>query len=265
MGQKLLRSINRRTLRKLKNWLDFQKDKKNFVKLLASDHAQNKLPWRLGDDYPIMNEKKATNGNAGGHYFHQDLLVAQQIFLKKPKRHLDVASRMEGFVTHVASYRKIEVMDIRPQTRPIPNVIFIKRDLMLPIKPQEKEKFDSISCLHALEHFGLGRYGDDIDPWGHKKGMANMVALLKKKGILYFSTPFGERRIMYNAHRVFDMNYLLTWFAEVNLKVIEFSYIDDHDNLHINQPLKKTLIDKNYGVKNYGCAIFQLQKAASSI
>jgi hypothetical protein len=30
---------------------------------------------------------------------------------------------------------------------------------------------DSLSCLHALEHFGLGRYGDPIDPRGHEKGI----------------------------------------------------------------------------------------------
>jgi len=52
-------------------------------------------------------------GSASGHYFHQDLLVASFIFKKNPSRHIDIASRIDGFVAHVASFRKIDVMDVR--------------------------------------------------------------------------------------------------------------------------------------------------------
>ena len=49
---------------------------------------------------------------------------------------------------------------------------------------QEKNKmmFDSISCLHALEHFGLGRYGDMIDPQGYEKGLFNISSYLTLGG-----------------------------------------------------------------------------------
>ncbi|MGI9461449.1 MAG: DUF268 domain-containing protein [Alphaproteobacteria bacterium] len=260
--KKIIRSIDKRTTLKIKNWLAFQKDKKQFAKLLAKNQQHN-IAWRFSKNYPIMNEKNLTSGNAGGHYFHQDLLVARRIFQHKPKRHLDVGSQIEGFVAHVASYRKISVMDIRPQKKPIPNVDFIQRDMMQPVKKNsisEKEKFDSLSCLHTLEHFGLGRYGDRIDPMGDKKGMINLIALLKKNGYLYFSVPIGKQRIMYNAHRIYAIAYLLDWFKDLKLRVIEFSYIDDDDNLYENQLLSEEKIANNYGVKNYGCAIFQLQK-----
>jgi|TARA_B110000037_G_scaffold217911_1_gene279885 hypothetical protein len=51
---------------------------------------------------------------------------------------------------------------------------------------------DSLSCLHTLEHFGSGRYGDKIDPVGHIKGFQNLVKMLKKNGILYISFPISN-------------------------------------------------------------------------
>ena len=68
---------------------------------------------------------------------------------------------------------------------------------------------DSISSLHALEHFGLGRYGDKIDPYGYMKGITNITKVLKSKGIFYFSVPMGKQRIEFNAHRIFNLRYLL--------------------------------------------------------
>jgi hypothetical protein len=63
---------------------------------------------------------------------------------------------------------------------------------------------DSLSCLHALEHFGLGRYGDPIDPSGFERGLCNMASLLTKGGIFYLSVPIGIDRVEFNANRVFD-------------------------------------------------------------
>ncbi|MDI9313745.1 MAG: DUF268 domain-containing protein [Hydrotalea sp.] len=259
--KKILKSINKRTWRKFRQHLAFKQDKKKFAAMLLRDQPHH-TAWPLAEDYPIMDEKKLTSGDAGGHYFHQDLLVAQWLFKNKPRRHLDVGSRIDGFIAHVASYREIDVMDIRPQKKTIPNVRFIQRDLMLPIKTSEREKFDSISCLHTLEHFGLGRYGDTIDPLGDKKGMAHLLAMLQKNGYLYFSVPMGKQRVAYNAHRIYNATYLLDWFKDMKLKVINFSYVDDHDNLHKNVRLAPQKISQNYGVNNYGCAIFQLQKTA---
>ena len=90
---------------------------------------------------------------------------------------------------------------------------------------------DSISCLHALEHFGLGRYGDKIDPDGHLKGFRNITKMLKTNGVFYFSVPMGRQRIEFNAHRVFGMSYLLNWVS-VDYDIISFSYIENKGVLH---------------------------------
>jgi SAM-dependent methyltransferase len=160
-----------------------------------------------------------------GHYFHQDIHVARKIFLNKPIRHLDIGSRTDGFVAHVSVYREIEIIDIREQMSNVKNIKFRLADLMN--MPKDiMNSYDSISSLHAIEHFGLGRYGDPIDYFGHVKALENIHKILKINGIFYFSTPIGSQRIEFNAHRVFALKYLINLFAE-NYKTKSFSYVND--------------------------------------
>lgn len=152
---------------------------------------------------PCLHDAQAEGGATQSEYFWQDLYVARQIAQAKPGRHVDVGSRVDGFVAHVASYRAIEVMDIRPITAEVPGVIFRQVDLMqLPAHFQQC--CDSLSCLHALEHFGLGRYGDPVQPLGHQDGLRNLARMLQPGGTLYLSSPVGLPRVLFNSHRVFD-------------------------------------------------------------
>jgi hypothetical protein len=59
---------------------------------------------------PILVDYTDNAGSSQGHYFHQDLLVASMICKKNPIKHIDIGSRIDGFVAHVASFRPIEVM-----------------------------------------------------------------------------------------------------------------------------------------------------------
>lgn len=159
------------------------------------------------DLVPCLHDWYQEGGTAKGEYFWQDLLVARMVRAADPVRHVDVGSRIDGFVAHVASFREVEVFDIRPITSRIPGVIFRQMDLMQPVRLAEADDAgycDSLSCLHALEHFGLGRYGDPIDPLGYRRGIANMAALLQPNGTLYLSVPIGQERVEFNANRVFD-------------------------------------------------------------
>ncbi len=151
---------------------------------------------------PCLHDRAEEGGTAKGEYFWQDLYVARMIYQAKPVRHVDIGSRFDGFVAHVASYREIEVIDIRPIQAVIPGVVFMRMDMMSS-KVTMENYCDSISCLHALEHFGLGRYGDPLDPEGHVKGLQNIAKLLKLSGRLYLSVPIGLERIEFNANRVF--------------------------------------------------------------
>ena len=213
--------------------------------------------FNFGKKYPILSERYLESGTLSGHYFHQDLLVAQKIYKNSPTKHVDIASRTDGFVAHLAVFREIEVLDIRKLNSSVNNIIFRQADLMK--LPENMVNYcDSISSLHAIEHFGLGRYGDPIDYFGHLKAIENITKMLKAGGTFYFSVPIGEQRIEFNAHRVFSIDYLMGVFSE-KYTIKTFSYVDDNGDLYKNITLEAEKTKANYGC-SWGCGIFELVK-----
>ncbi|MBI4855212.1 MAG: DUF268 domain-containing protein [Acetobacterium woodii] len=208
--------------------------------------------------YPCIEDRFSESGTAKGHYFHQDLLVAQRIYSNKPIIHVDIGSCIEGFVAHVASYRRIEVIDIRPLSINIKNIKFSQIDIVADLQDNLLNYCDSLSCLHALEHFGLGRYGDRVNFNGHIDGLNNIYKILQKNGKFYFSAPIGPQRIEFNAHRVFSLKYLIEIF-QGKFSIDYFAYVDDRGNLHENVMLSEKNISNNYDC-NYGCGIFEMTK-----
>jgi hypothetical protein len=207
---------------------------------------------------PQLEDRYDASGLIRGHYFHQDLLIASRIFINNPEHHIDVGSRVDGFVAHVASFRKISVIDIRNLNNKTQNIEFLQADMMATLPSGLNNSCDSLSCLHALEHFGLGRYGDKVCWDGHLLGFRNLVLLLKQGGIFYFSVPIGKQRIEFNAHRVFSIEYLLKMF-EGTMDVVNFSYVDDAGDLLTNVLLTSEKISNNCNCL-YGCGIFELRK-----
>lgn len=238
----------------------------NLYKLLhLADHLKYRKDYKqfqlLGGNithqHEIISDFNAQAGSAKGHYFHQDLLVASLIHQKKPGRHIDIGSRVDGFVAHVASYREIEVIDVRDlEHTGHKNIVFKKADLMASKNPLI-EATDSLSCLHVIEHFGLGRYGDPVDPLGHIKGFNNILKMLKSNGTLYISFPIGRKNeIHFNAHRVFHPNDIFNWAYDKNsLSLERFDYVDDAGDLHQNFNLSQGEIDVSYG-----CGIYSFIK-----
>jgi SAM-dependent methyltransferase len=205
---------------------------------------------------PCLHDKNDEAGNSKGEYFLQDLYVAKRIFNANPIRHLDVGSSFDGFVAHVASYREIDVLDIRPINSKLPGIKFKQFDLMNPIVDND-EKYDSISCLHALEHFGLGRYGDPINIDGHEKGLENISELLTPNGLLYLSVPIGISRVEFNANRVFSPNYIIKLANSKKLSLIDFILIKD--GLINENYMDQKLIEKLEGIR-YALGIFIFKK-----
>lgn len=223
-------------------------------------YFRDKKQWmksggKIDKTFMVLSDFRDSAGVAKGHYFHQDLLVANYIFLKNPERHIDVGSRIDGFVAHVASFREIEVLDVRPLPATAhTNIVFTQADLM---NDCGERITDSLSCLHAIEHFGLGRYGDPIDVLGHEKGIENLAKMLKKDGFLYLSFPIGNTdQVHFNAHRVLHPKTILRYESVKNmLELKQFDYVDDKGNLHRGADLETT------GEKvRYGCGIYTFKK-----
>jgi SAM-dependent methyltransferase len=210
----------------ISGWSRYAKDRA--VIRAAAEKAG--IPW--GRELPILTEWNQSSGSLGA-YFRQDQLVARWIHADQPERHVDVGSRLDGFIGHLSVFRDVDVIDIRPQPHPVHNVRFHQLDLMQDLPGEWIGCTPSLSCLHTIEHFGLGRYGDALDLTGHLKGLEQLKKLVRPGGCLYLSTPIGPERIEFNAHRVFAAETLTGWFSD-GWTIERFAVIDDADVLHEN-------------------------------
>jgi len=210
---------------------------------------------------PCLNDWYEEGGATRLEYFWQDLLVARRIFAAGPRKHVDVGSLVGGFVAHVASFREIEVFDVRPISAKIPGVSFKQADLMQPVTGMA-DYCDSLSCLHALEHFGLGRYGDPIDPKGFERGFLNMAALLQDDGVFYLSVPIGIERVEFNANRVFDPRTILKLAAQNALGLSTLTVI--HPGIRIEAIAPDAAQLSRLANQRYALGIFEFQKRAKA-
>ena len=208
--------------------------------------------------YPIYADRFGAAGTASGHYFHQDLFVARQVFARNPKRHVDVGSSVYGFVSHVATFRHIEVFDIRPLTTQVAGITFVRQNVMN-LDSEFHNYADSVSCLHALEHFGLGRYGDPVDYDGWRRGLQALTLMLVPGGTLYLAVPTGEpQRTEFNAHRVFSLPFL-RGVLEEDFVVESLAFVNDAGDLVPSVDPHSEEADQSLGA-NYGCSIWVLTK-----
>ena len=111
----------------------------------------------------------------------------------------------------------------------------------------EDNSIESISALHSIEHFGLGRYGDPIDPDADHKAMQSLQRVLKPGGKLYFAVPIGKQRLCYNAHRIYNPLNIIKYFNKLelvsfdacsdnlNTKFVKNAKMEDYVNLNLGQ------------------------------
>src|SRR5581483_400021 len=105
----------------------YRANREEFMRQRASSRSGG--DFAVGDDRACLADRFAAAGEARGHYFHQDLLVASWIHAAAPARHVDVGSRVDGFVAHVASFRPVDVIDIRPLATSWEQITFHQRDI----------------------------------------------------------------------------------------------------------------------------------------
>lgn len=178
---------------------------------------------------PILSDKVETAGIAKGHYFWCDLITARWIRDDNPDDLLDVGSRIDGFVAHVLCFRSIDVVDVRKLESQVDGINFIQSDFT---KPNTiVGEYSAISSLHAIEHFGLGRYGDPLVVDGWKTALCNFHLNLKENGFLYLAAPISYRNtVHFNAHRTFELGYLLEACENIGFELLETRIVDDEGN-----------------------------------
>ena len=189
---------------------------KDYFEFLNKRTSKEKIHIR-----PILFQKNV-DSKFDAHYVIQSWWASLHINKSKINVHHDISSNI-AFVTQLSSTIKVNFYEYNLPLLKIPNLNVKKGSLeKLPFKDKSIE---SLSCLHVLEHIGLGRYGDKIDPEGLKKSCYELARVLKKNGTLYVSFPIGKERTEFNAQRVIDPIKVIDYFLDLRLK--KFSMIDD--------------------------------------
>jgi hypothetical protein len=173
------------------------------------------------DLYPCLADATLKTG-FDPHYFFQAAWLARKLAASRPAVHTDVASDV-GMIGVLSAFVPVEFLDIRPLDVALNGLVSRKDDLSGLALPSDSVL--SLSCLHVLEHIGLGRYGDPLDPDGHVKAAGELSRVLAHGGDLYVSVPVGRERVCFNAHRVFSAATVKELFATLELQ--EFALVDD--------------------------------------
>lgn len=202
-------------------------DKKKFKGDLELYSRLNKYPtFKIEKKYlkPYITEWRGQAGTAG-YYFWQDLWGADRVNKMNPTEHYDIGSKLDGFIAHLLSAgRAVTMMDIRPLPYHIPGLKFIQCDATN-LNNVEDDSIESLSALCSIEHFGLGRYGDPIDPDACFKAFKAIERVVKPKGRIYISVPIGREHVEFNAHRVFYPETIIHTLTLMTL--VEFTVVNE--------------------------------------
>jgi len=174
----------------------------------------------LKDLYPCLGDDSGET-QVEPVYFYQDAWAFEKIVKTRPPFHVDVGSHHK-FVSLLSKVVPVVMVDIRPLALPMDSLKFQMGSIT--DLPFADSSLPSISSLCVVEHIGLGRYGDPLDPYGSEKAIKELKRVVQPGGDLYISVPLDDKnRIYFNAHRAFREEYLLTLFEP--FQVVESRYI----------------------------------------
>lgn len=199
---------------------------------------------------PYLSFKNEDSQTGGGHYFYQDIWALRKLVKLKPMVHVDIGSRYDGFVGQATAITYIISVDIRKPSFSLPNFEYRQGDIT--VLPFQSDTVESISCLHTIEHIGLGRYGDLLDPHGVEKSLLELQRVIKESGNLIVSFPIGVSRTEFNAQRIIDPIYPLKILNKMEL--IEFSVVNDEGKFEEDTNPEKYLNGK------YCCGLYHFVK-----
>ena len=157
-------------------------------------------------------------------------------------------------MAHALTFAEVSFVDIRPLVTPVDRLRFEQGSITA--LPFADSSVESLSSLHVIEHIGLGRYGDPVDPDGHLKAATELSRVLQPGGELLIGTPVGRERLVFDGHRIFNPHTVVAMFSSLDL--VDFALVDDDDLLRTGDV---TLDD---GARcDYGCGLFAFTKRST--
>lgn len=213
--------------------------------------TQKRFIFEEKDLYPCLNDDIGETP-FDGHYVYHTAWAARVLAKTKPDIHYDFSSLLY-FNTLVSAFIPIKFYDYRPANLSLPNLASHHADLLH--LPFEDYSLPSLSCMHVIEHIGLGRYGEPVCYDGDLKAICEIKRVVAKGGTLLFVVPVGGiSRICYNAHRIYTLSQVQTVFSGFTLQ--EYAIVPDNQahGLLINPP--SSVVNE----QKYACGCFWFQK-----
>jgi hypothetical protein len=238
------------------DFLDLRSNKRYFDKTLAALKTSEKNTTRRfeipeNENIPCYWDRSVTTP-FDRHYIFHTSWAARVVQTINPELHVDISSSL-FFSTIVSAFVPIDYYDYRPAKIDLSNFRSYQGDVTgLPFK---NDSISSLSCLHTLEHIGLGRYGDEIDYDGDLKGFSELKRVVSLGGNLIIVVPVGQPKIAFNAHRIYSYEQIIAIMEGFTL--LEFTLLTDDTNLH--GPIENadpSLVAK----QQYGCGCFWFKK-----
>ncbi len=224
---------------------EFRKDFLNFKAQSLETKKRFDMQW--SDRYPCLNDKTSAT-HFDRHYVFHTAWAARILAEIKPEYHVDISSSLY-FCSIVSAFVPLRFFDYRPAELQLTNLSSEAADLLA--LPFEDRSIKSLSCMHVVEHVGLGRYGDQLDPDGDLKAMAELERVLAIEGSLLLAVPIGLPKIIFNAHRIYTYDQVISHFSRLELR--EFALIPEQlKNGGLIRNASKDQSDK----ETYGCGCF---------
>ncbi len=239
-----IKNIYKNTLRRWYRHALFLRDFVVFRRL----HKGERFPVRWGERYPCLDEK-TENTTFDAHYIYHPAWAARILAQTRPTLHIDISSAL-SFSAIASAFVPVDFYDYRPANLQLENLASKRADLLH--LPFDDNSIESLSCMHVVEHIGLGRYGDPLDPEGDLKAIAELKRVVKPGGNLLFVTPVGRPRIQFNAHRVYGYEQIMEYFAGFSLW--QFALVDDQNQFTLDAQPE---ISRQ---QNYGCGCWWFVK-----
>ncbi|MFO1064140.1 MAG: DUF268 domain-containing protein [Pirellulales bacterium] len=212
--------------------------------------ARPELPMDWSDRWPRLRDR-TTHLPFDAHYVYHTAWAARMLADIRPAKHIDVSS-YTFFSTVASAFVPIEFYDYRPANIKLSNLVCGAADLCK--LPWPDGSVESISCMHTIEHIGLGRYGDPFDAAGDKRALAELERVVAPGGSLLIVVPVGKPRVQFNAHRIYDPKMIEA--ALPRMKHIRSAILPDRweDGL-VDNPTHEFALQQRYA-----CGCFRFEK-----
>jgi hypothetical protein len=245
----LLKTNLKKVYYKLIDYINFCFIIGDYIKFKKKEKTSRGFKSSLLTIRPIIGEN-VPNTSYDRHYIYHPAWAARIIAQNKPKEHIDISSIL-SFSSVISAFIPVKFYDYRPVDLELSNFSSKAADLLK--LPFPDNSVNSLSCMHTVEHVGLGRYGDPIDPDGDLKAMTELARVLAPNGDLLFVVPVGKPKIYYNAHRIYSYEQIISSFP--SLKLHEFSLIPEKSG-----SIKTNATAEDVSKEKYACGCFWFKK-----